>query len=589
MKKVSVKQVMRIRCFLSPVLIFFLNFALALNLAQIRSESEPNNELEEANEIRLGETVEGYYQTQLDSDWFKLIVSQAGKNLIRIDLTGVPDVDADIYIYDEAGEELKRVRMGVEGEPESITHIGVTQGIYYIRAYAYEANETNKYKLRTALIGPWTQDQEFEFNDSHERANELLPGGSVQGLFQTPQDDDWYRLVMPEEGKNILRVDLSGVAGVDTALEICDDQGEKLMYSDSTEEGQPEQIVNFGVTEGIYHIKVIGRELNQTEKYTLKTQLVGPWTEGHEFELNDDLEQANSLNLNQEVKGYAQPRDDEDWFKITIPEPGLDMMYIEYSGVPHVYSSLGFYDEEGEKITDVDMGGEGDEEKMARMKVPAGRYYLAVIHTGGFNTEDKYSIKVEQWTKPAPSSEEIQKALAKALDYLTREQTEGGYWTGKYEENAGIAGLCLMAFVGAECVSKDYSSQITKTIEFIKRMYNPSADYKAGTKDAAYYGGLIFNDNPMYEHGIATLALVEALVETSDYTLEPIIEDALSLITRSQNTENKPELLGGPIKPDSPDYGGWRYDPDSTDSDLSVAGWQVLTLKAARGGAGFCL
>ena len=550
--------------------------------AQSKSESEPNNSLEEADEIRLGETVEGYYQNELDSDWYKLIVSQSGKNLIRINLTGVPGVDADIYIYDEAGEELKNVREGEEGEPETITHIGVTQGIYYIRAYGYEINETYKYKLSTAIIGPWTPAQEFEFNDEYEKANELTLGESVEGLFQTSQDNDWFRLIIKGTEKNNIRVDLSAVPNVDTALEICDEQGERLMYSDSTDEGQPESIINFGSTKGVYHLKVIGRESNPTDKYTLKAQLVGPWKEGNEFEVNDALEQANPLRLNEEVKGYAQPQDDEDWYQITIPEPALNIMYVEYSGVPHVSSSLGLYDEEGEKITVVDMGEEGEEEKMARMKVPAGKYYLAVHHLSGFNAEDSYSIKVERWAKSAPSSEEIQKSLTKALDYLTNEQTEEGFWTGKYEENAGIAGLCLMAFLGAECVPKDYSLQIKKTIQFIEGKYHPSSKYKLNTKDAVYYGGLIYDGYPMYEHGIATLALIEALVETNDYSLEQIIVDALNLITRSQNTENKPELLGGPIKPDSSDYGGWRYDPDSTESDLSVAGWQVLALKAAQ-------
>jgi hypothetical protein len=66
----------------------------------------------------------------------------------------------------------------------------------------------------------------------------------------------------------------------------------------------------------------------------------------------------------------------------------------------------------------------------------------------------------------------------------------------------------------------------------------------------------------MYEHAIATLALIEALVEMNDISLVPLIEDALQLIIRAQNTEHKPELLGGPINVDSENYGGWRYGPD---------------------------
>ncbi|MBE3109904.1 MAG: hypothetical protein IMZ46_05225, partial [Acidobacteria bacterium] len=66
------------------------------------------------------------------------------------------------------------------------------------------------------------------------------------------------------------------------------------------------------------------------------------------------------------------------------------------------------------------------------------------------------------------------------------------------------------------------------------------------------------------------------------------VQDALNLIIRTQNTEHKPEALRGPVKPGSRDYGGWRYNPDSIDSDISVTGWQALVLKAAVN-AGFAV
>jgi len=70
-------------------------------------------------------------------------------------------------------------------------------------------------------------------------------------------------------------------------------------------------------------------------------------------------------------------------------------------------------------------------------------------------------------------------------------------------------------------------------------------------------------------------------VDRNELSLEPIVEDALRFIIRSQNTEHKPALLRGPINPDARDYGGWRYNPDSIDSDISVTGWVILALKAA--------
>ena len=86
----------------------------------------------------------------------------------------------------------------------------------------------------------------------------------------------------------------------------------------------------------------------------------------------------------------------------------------------------------------------------------------------------------------------------------------------------------------------------------------------------------------MYEHGIATLALIEAIVALNKWDLEPMVNEAVQLLLRAQNTEHKPKTLEGPVDPSSPHYGGWRYEPNSTDSDISVSGWQILTLKAAQ-------
>ncbi len=308
----------------------------------------------------------------------------------------------------------------------------------------------------------------------------------------------------------------------------------------------------------------------------------------NESEPNNEIGQANKLNLNQEMIGHGYPLDDRDWYVITIPEPGMDILIIELSAVPEVNLLLEFLDADGKELKEADNGEEGEEEIIIRMKVKPGKYYISVLAYYGSNEEVTYTLSAKQSTRPPATEEEVSQALTKALDYLARKQSSEGQWMGEYEGSPGIAGLALMAFLGGGCVPKDYSSQINATIDFLKSKYHPSSSYKPGSEDALLFGGLISNGDPMYEHSIATLALIEALVELNEHSLELIIEDALKMIVRTQNSEHKPESLGGPINPDSDEYGGWRYRPDSTDSDISVTGWQILALKAALN-AGFPL
>jgi prenyltransferase beta subunit len=79
---------------------------------------------------------------------------------------------------------------------------------------------------------------------------------------------------------------------------------------------------------------------------------------------------------------------------------------------------------------------------------------------------------------------------------------------------------------------------------------------------------------PMYDHGISTLMLAEALGMVDASMQKPLreaLERAVALILKSQNVA-KPQQHAG----------GWRYQSTATDSDLSVTGWQLLALRAAK-------
>jgi FKBP-type peptidyl-prolyl cis-trans isomerase len=550
-------------------------------------EFEPNDQRELANETHLGENVEGFFQENRDYDWYKLVIDKPGKNIIRIELSGVPEVDVRLDVADETGAQLKSSNFNRKGELESIINLGITEGIYYLTAFGYEANQKDKYTLSTRLVGPWEEGKEFEPNDSQKQANEIHLGETVQGFFQANNDYDWYKLLIDQPGKSIIRVDLSGVPGVNSVLHINDSKGNRVKRSDMQREGGPEEIINFGITEGFYYIEIStsANQKNENETYTLSTVLVGPWEEGLEFESNDDRKKANEIKLDSMIEGHIQPNNDSDYYLITIPEPGMDIFVIELSSPAQANLHLELSDAEGKRIKSSDLGGKGVKEQIVKMKFSPGQYY---INAGSSEViaDETYSLRAGKPTVLPATEEEVQKALEKALDFLASKQTEEGDFTGRYKKHTGTTGLSLMAFIGADCVPKDYTNNITKAVDFIKSQYQPSSGYEQGSQKQALKGGLIGRANPIYEHGIATIALAETLVETNDLSLETIIEDAIQMILKAQNTENKPEFLKGPITPDSKHYGGWRYNPESVDSDLSVSGWPILALKAVLN-AGF--
>jgi Prenyltransferase and squalene oxidase repeat len=159
-------------------------------------------------------------------------------------------------------------------------------------------------------------------------------------------------------------------------------------------------------------------------------------------------------------------------------------------------------------------------------------------------------------------------AIQKALEYLKSVQEADGSWkSGGFGKATSVTSLAVMAFLAAGHVPGEpgaYRESIERGLRYVL------ANQKAN-------GMLVSNTShgPMYCHGIGTLMLAEVVGMTSDPALSSEIRAALSravdLIIKAQD-----------LHKDASNAGGWRYQPTSRDSDISVTGWQVMALRAAK-------
>jgi hypothetical protein len=174
--------------------------------------------------------------------------------------------------------------------------------------------------------------------------------------------------------------------------------------------------------------------------------------------------------------------------------------------------------------------------------------------------------------RPAPAEltpdeeQAVDAAIARALDYISREQQPGGAWrTDSFGESTAATSLAVMAFMAAGHMPGEgpYGTQIDRGIRWVVEHQEDN--------------GLIVDrrtHGPMYSHGISTLMLAEAagMVDEADAAaVRQALERGIKLILESQA-----------VRKDRRHAGGWRYQVDSRDSDLSVTGWQVLALRAAK-------
>jgi hypothetical protein len=161
----------------------------------------------------------------------------------------------------------------------------------------------------------------------------------------------------------------------------------------------------------------------------------------------------------------------------------------------------------------------------------------------------------------------------RGLEFLRRAQRPDGRWQlgsypGSAEETApklasdtAATGLALLSFLGAghDHFSGPYRDTVRRGLEFLLSVQKNDGDLFVPADPLSNSCGWL------YSHGIATMALCEAVGMTGDEIIRPAAERACGFITTSQH----------------PDRGGWRYTPRS-DADLSVSGWMLVALRSGQ-------
>jgi len=161
----------------------------------------------------------------------------------------------------------------------------------------------------------------------------------------------------------------------------------------------------------------------------------------------------------------------------------------------------------------------------------------------------------------------VTRAVDRGLTFLASKQLEDGCWLSPgYGRNTGIVSLATLAFLsrGHEPGRGPHGSRIEQAISWV------TSNQKSG---------LIIRDTShgeLYSHGISTLMLGEVIgmVDAKRKGLETVHRvhrTAINIILRAQN-----------VPKDRWNLGGWRYTPSSEVSDISVSGWQLLALRAAK-------
>lgn len=162
-------------------------------------------------------------------------------------------------------------------------------------------------------------------------------------------------------------------------------------------------------------------------------------------------------------------------------------------------------------------------------------------------------------TKSELLTPQTEQAIRQGLDYLsTRQQQDGSFGSDGYRRNVAVVSLAGLAFLsnGSATGRGPYGRNVSRCLTYILEHADESGFINAS--EGSSHG-------PMYGHGFATLFLAEAYGMQPDPAVREKLVKAVKLIVNTQNDE-----------------GGWRYQPERRDADISVTICQVMALRAAR-------
>jgi len=127
-------------------------------------------------------------------------------------------------------------------------------------------------------------------------------------------------------------------------------------------------------------------------------------------------------------------------------------------------------------------------------------------------------------------------------------------WGGQENYTVGLTGLAVLALVGdARGLDRPRAQAVARAVRYLVSRQGPGGRIGPAT------GGVLYN------HGIATVALLEVYGATRDGALRPVIDRALAHMTLAQN-----------------EAGGWGYGVDPGERpNTAVTTWQVHALLLA--------
>ncbi len=361
-------------------------------------EVEPNDQPVFATDISDENPVKGYFDlnNNIDYDWYKFRVKGEGEK-INVVLSGVPDIDSEISIYDDLGYQIRKGDSFGVNESEILSNIYLIPGLYFVRVNPLHKEEGNpKIPYILKIEKELNEKLESEPNDVYPKSNKLEFSDIIKGVFNPVGDVDWFRFNIYDINYQIVTVKFEPTAYVDPIIELYNSSLKKIISVDDRGIDEGEIIKNIGVDAGVYYVKLIDKnQKKDLPQYTYTLNITkSNWKKDEELEINNSFDRANEFELGGFKKGYITPKGDVDFYSIYLSNS--EKIKLEIS--PCILIDLKVEVFNSERVLIKTFNSKGIEEgESGELYLENGLYFIKVSSVNNEeNSRDNYILKIYQ-------------------------------------------------------------------------------------------------------------------------------------------------------------------------------------------------
>lgn len=443
--------------------------------------NEPNETKATATRLTVGTdqdfTVGGFG----DEDWFafEAVPGEGEKKLYTLRFTGLNTDYSDSFYYDLYAPNGAAV---VKQAKVNIQHVyGFScdqQGQYYVRVYAGINGKGYMGNYPRSLLRICVDeggDDPYESNDTWQTAASV-PVGNVQHVLSSTTDADWFCFTVPE---NDMTLHLTSTKKTGAALYRAEDLMEK--GDGATALLKRDTDFYYKLTDaGVYYLALTADSSSiSPEIRTMNIELLPATDE----ENNDTWKKATPLYEGVPQSFTISASNDEDWFKIIVPEDGTRLYFTSKGAGYGLYREKDFI-EKGDNAIAIEWWGDSSSETNSRtvdLNLDKGTYYLSAaankrmtdcsvtyrilpVRDNNHSLETAKSINAGEWVEFYYDSEYDDDHKGSTCDYFCIGECKAGEIVRVSRDGASERSFYyLLDSTGAE-ISYDYTANRTFSI-----------------------------------------------------------------------------------------------------------------------------